>query len=171
MITALIALALLAAPDGGTDSNEVATPTVPAEKKRKPLVSTAPPEPVKQVAVEPAPNNDEERRKAALVLGTFLMGLGGRSASPVPLRQQQADPGCSSDFQCGFGNVCVKDQFAVRGRCAKAVNEFGNPTNPMPRLDSVNPGGTGQCSFDTECPVGFACRKSSGQLTGHCFKR
>lgn len=77
--------------------------------------------------------------------------------------------GCSSDFECGFGNLCVKGQNSFKGTCAKAVNEFGNPTFTPPRTNSVGPGGEGQCAFDTECPIGFRCVKGSA-LRGNCMK-
>lgn len=133
---------------------------------RKPLISTAPVE--EPVRAEPIAKEDDDRtRKVLGAVAVFLSGLGGRST----MAPAAADEGCSSDFQCGSGKICVKDQFKMRGVCATAVNQYGNPTLQGPRLDSLNPGGEGQCSFNTDCPIGFECRKSSGSLSGHCFKR
>jgi hypothetical protein len=66
---------------------------------------------------------------------------------------------CSSDFDCGIGNKCVKAPLQSTGRCMKAVNEFGLPTYDMPRTDSVGPNMniSGDCDFDTDCPIGFHC--------------
>ncbi len=66
---------------------------------------------------------------------------------------------CSSDFNCPFGYQCVKPPLGSTGQCMKAVNEFGVPTYPMPRMDSVFPNMNmqGDCVFDTDCPIGFRC--------------
>jgi hypothetical protein len=94
------------------------------------------------------------------------------SVAPAPATSPSPAPrasGCSNDYECGFGNVCVKQQFSVEGTCARAVDRNGIPTYTPPRSDSVGPGGAGECAFDTECPVGFRCIKGSA-LRGHCMK-
>ena len=87
--------------------------------------------------------------RATLIISTVLLLL-----SPVI-----AYPGCSSDFQCGAGNKCVKAPLQSQGRCMKAVNKYGVRTFDTPSLDSVGPNMkiSGDCRFDTECPVGFRC--------------
>ena len=79
-----------------------------------------------------------------------------------------AVPGCSSDYDCGFGNVCAKPQGSFTGTCAQAVNRYGTPTFSPPRSNSLGPG-QGQCAFDTECPIGFRCVKGTA-LRGNCMK-
>lgn len=90
-------------------------------------------------------------------------GLQGREAPVASART------CSSDYDCGYGNVCAKDSGAFRGICAKAVTAYGVPTFQPPRTDSLAPG-QGQCMFDTQCPMGFRCVKTSGGLRGNCLK-
>jgi hypothetical protein len=75
---------------------------------------------------------------------------------------------CSSDFDCGMGNVCAKAHMQMHGVCAKAVDAYGVQTFPTPR-DNFGPGGPGQCTFDTQCPVGFKCL-TNGALSGNCVK-
>jgi len=76
----------------------------------------------------------------------------------------QRSGGCSSDFSCGVGFTCVKDNFSVTGYCAKAVDavgvqRFDLPSAPMsvgPKLPSRT-----DCP-NTPCPAGFQCEFSSG---------
>lgn len=85
-----------------------------------------------------------------------------------------ANPGdsCSSDYSCGGGEKCLKQQYQMNGTCAKSVNEFGTPTYSMPSTDSVGPkmNDTDMCSFDTDCSIGFHCKKSLGQIKGYCMR-
>jgi hypothetical protein len=66
---------------------------------------------------------------------------------------------CSSDFDCGIGYKCVKPPFESYGTCMKKVDEYGLPTLDLPSLDSVGPNMniSGDCDFDTDCPIGFRC--------------
>ena len=69
--------------------------------------------------------------------------------------------GCSSDFSCSFGEVCVKAPYKMRGQCMKAVNEYGVKTYQRPRTGSIYSGDSqGQCRFNTDCPIGFKCDRS-----------
>jgi len=112
---------------------------------------------------------DAERRRAALqAVGAGLRAAGDSlSASSGPSAVNA--PECSSDFQCKYGQRCVKDSGAFRGICATSVNRAGTPSFEPPRSNSVGPG-KGECSFDTQCPVGFRCVKTSGGLRGNCLK-
>ncbi len=77
---------------------------------------------------------------------------------------------CSSRYDCEAGSQCVKNQFETDGICAVAVDEHGRPLRPStPPPASFGPGGSGDCSFDTQCPVGFKCVKGDA-LRGHCMK-
>jgi len=65
---------------------------------------------------------------------------------------------CMSDFDCGFGKVCVKKPYSSNGVCMKEVDEYGTPQYNSPKLNSVMPRmDDGECSFDTDCPIGFRC--------------
>jgi len=121
----------------------------------------------------------ERTRSALLAASTSMQAVSQslayqpppRTGSVVtaPTTAATAPTGCSSDFECGFGNLCVKDSGAFNGVCARAVNQYGTPTHQAPRSDSLRPG-VGQCSFDTECSVGFRCVKTAGGLRGNCMK-
>ena len=78
---------------------------------------------------------------------------------------------CSSDFDCGIGHRCLKNFGELSGICAKTVNEYGSPTYDLPEIDSIGVGQGGNCSFTTDCPLGFDCRKNAGQLYGFCIKQ
>jgi hypothetical protein len=81
-------------------------------------------------------------------------------ALPAP----QASHGCSSDFECGYGNACVKPNFSASGTCMQAVNGYGVPTFNPPRTDSVMPKfpNRSDCKFLSDCPPGFTCDTNSG---------
>lgn len=69
---------------------------------------------------------------------------------------------CTSDFNCGIGNKCVKAPLKSRGICMKSVDEFGLKNYNLPSTDSVgvNLNLDGQCSFNTDCPIGFKCDRN-----------
>ena len=66
---------------------------------------------------------------------------------------------CSSDFDCGMGASCVKQAFQSNGICMKNVNEYGVQQYNMPSTDSIGPNMNldGECTFSTDCPIGFKC--------------
>lgn len=88
-----------------------------------------------------------------LLVVILLFGLGSVSSESFAR-------GCSSDFSCGSGQVCVKAPFKIRGECMKSVNEYGVQTYKRPRTSSVYAGDSeGQCRFNTDCPIGFKCER------------
>jgi len=74
---------------------------------------------------------------------------------------------CYSDYGCPLGYLCVKPPFSMKGKCMKAVDEFGLPTYPLPRFNSIMPRMERDCYFDTDCPIGFYCDRKYGV----CIKR
>lgn len=118
----------------------------------------------------------EEDARIAAAIQAVAAGMRERvSASPRREPSAQSPPptdrnasSCSSDYDCGFGNFCVKPELSFNGTCARAVNQFGNPTFTPPRPDSVGPG-HGDCAFDTDCSIGFKCVKGAA-LKGHCMR-
>jgi hypothetical protein len=72
--------------------------------------------------------------------------------------------GCMSDFSCGIGYTCVKNNYSSTGFCAKAVTSYGNQTFDLPRLDSVGPKMpvSTDCKMLSDCPIGFRCDLRSG---------
>lgn len=69
---------------------------------------------------------------------------------------------CFSDYDCGIGARCVKAYLNNTGTCMKSVDEYGTQQYNMPNPNSVfmNLNPQGQCNFDTDCPVGFACHST-----------
>ena len=91
------------------------------------------------------------------------------SASTSPSPQSSSAKSCTSDFACGVGEACVKNQFESMGTCARTVDRNGVQTFTPPNSASVGPGNPDQCSFNTDCPAGFRCSKGTG-IRGTCVK-
>lgn len=88
----------------------------------------------------------------------------------APATQIITPSGCTSDFDCGFGNQCVKPSGSFgKGRCVTPVNEFGTKTYEVP-TPSVGPREIPSCQLTTDCPIGFTCSKQTGELYGLCVK-
>lgn len=70
-----------------------------------------------------------------------------------------ASSGCTSDYECGVGLSCIKGPMQSTGQCMQKVNEFGTPlptiSNPNSTLPNTNI--NGQCTLNSECPIGFRC--------------
>jgi hypothetical protein len=135
-------------------------------------------------ASESEEETSAERRRGVLrYVGAGLSILGGalsggqagvgtrndpviQSSAPMPLRQTTAATSstCSSDYDCGFGNRCVKPNFSSQGTCMRSVNEYGGPSTDAPRPESVMPKFPNQqdCTTFADCPMGFHCDWSSG---------
>jgi hypothetical protein len=66
---------------------------------------------------------------------------------------------CSSDYQCTYGQRCVKGPMQSKGLCVQTVNQYGQPIQTQPRNNSFQPNISpiGQCTFNSECPIGFEC--------------
>ncbi|PKA10480.1 hypothetical protein CH372_19190 [Leptospira meyeri] len=85
-------------------------------------------------------------------------------------QNQNTEFKCYSDYDCQMGQKCAKSSSQSQGICANVVNNNGIPIyNYSPSPDSVKPG-VGNCSFDTDCSIGFRCHKSTGSLYGNCLK-
>lgn len=79
---------------------------------------------------------------------------------------------CYSDYQCGFGRVCVKPEnsFSMDGICVTPVDEFGNKDYGARMEQEIGPREIEGCSWNTDCDIGFKCLKEAGQLEGVCVK-
>jgi len=65
---------------------------------------------------------------------------------------------CTSDFDCSYGNSCVKKPYSSEGVCMQNVNQFGVKQYVAPKTNSVMPRmDNNGCSFDMDCPIGFRC--------------
>lgn len=66
---------------------------------------------------------------------------------------------CSSDFNCGLGMKCVKAPLAANGVCLKEVDKHNLPTFPDKDPSSILPNMSlnGQCTFNTDCSIGYSC--------------
>lgn len=73
-----------------------------------------------------------------------------------------SEGGCASDYSCGIGFKCVKAPLKSSGVCMKSVDEYGLKQYNLPNSNSVGPNLDldGQCSFDTDCPIGFKCDRN-----------
>lgn len=82
-----------------------------------------------------------------------------------------ASAACNSDFDCGFGKKCVKasGDINITGICVSPSDQFGNKIYDYSTPRS-QPHNVGNCSFDTDCDIGFSCVKRSGQIYGICVK-
>ncbi len=67
------------------------------------------------------------------------------------------DVECTSDYDCGIGYKCVKAPLKSRGVCMKSVDEHGLKQYNLPDSNSIGPNLDldGDCTFDTDCPIGF----------------
>lgn len=105
------------------------------------------------------------RRVAAVAQGLQAFGrsMQGASTASTGAAGSVVTSGCSSDFQCGTGRTCVKDNYSARGVCMRAVDEHGVPTFEPPRTDSVGVKAPepGDCQLGG-CPIGFTCDVRSG---------
>jgi len=82
-----------------------------------------------------------------------------------------ANAACNSDFDCGYGNKCVKasGDINITGTCVTPTDQFGNRSYNY-STPSSQPRNVANCSFDTDCAIGFSCVKRSGQIYGICVK-
>lgn len=81
-----------------------------------------------------------------------------------------APAGCQLDYDCGYGNRCVKPSGTFgRGQWMTPVNEYGIRTFDFPS-PSVGPREVSSCRFTADCPIDFTCDKSAGGLNGLCVK-
>lgn len=136
----------------------------------------------------------EERQRRRRAIAAALQGLGQAMQSSAAVRTQGATPGgmaqtnvapidtspthygaspsfsrsqppgCSSDFACGFGHVCVKPNFSATGTCMRSVDSLGLQQMNPPRSSSVGvkTPSPKDCHFDTDCGIGFRCDTASG---------
>lgn len=127
------------------------------------------------IASQQQANNDA----AMYIIGASLINssanLINTASAPVsnpnyqsPQYQQQApnayqpitvSSGCYSDSECGLGLSCIKGPLQSTGQCMQKVNEYGTPlptiSNPSSTLPNTNI--NGQCTLNSECPIGFRC--------------
>ncbi len=82
-----------------------------------------------------------------------------QSTSGHVIKSRNVEVECTSDYNCGVGYKCVKAPLKSRGVCMKSVDEFGVKQFNLPDSNSVGPNLDldGQCTFDTDCPIGFKC--------------
>ena len=102
--------------------------------------------------------------KGLLIKGTLtILCLSAVLSAPAYAKS------CSSDYSCGIGYTCVKDLYKSRGTCMKTVNEYGVQQFNMPSSNSLRIRGynDAECTFNTDCPIGFKCDRRSKV----CIKR
>jgi hypothetical protein len=89
-------------------------------------------------------------------IGAGLTAYGNALATPPTPYGAQRAGSCSSDFDCNYGDGCVKSPGLMTGTCMQKVNDFGTPTFAPPSTRSFQPGER-SCSFSTQCAPGFRC--------------
>jgi len=107
----------------------------------------------------PVKNQRDQQVNQQMMLGLMqgvAAGMNSNNANPTPTTTYQAS-GCSSDYSCGIGFKCIKEQFQSNGVCMKAVNEYGTQSYSLPDLNSVGVNLGNKCTFDADCPIGFRC--------------
>jgi hypothetical protein len=113
---------------------------------------------------------DERRRRSAAIAAAFqnmnssLQATSPSSSTPAASGVAARPKECNSDFECTYGEKCVKPNYSGSGSCMKAVNNYGLPQYEAPSLKSVGPKMPlrSDCSYDTQCPIGFKCDSKSG---------
>ena len=118
-----------------------------------------------------------------VLAGCFPVGRGGYSSAAGPVCDYKTDceigatcfdgqcvKSCSSDYSCGYGNLCQKAGYSTQGICVVPTNAYGGREFVPPRSNSFGPGNGGGCSFKTDCSIGFKCVKS-GSIYGTCIKK
>lgn len=88
---------------------------------------------------------------------TGLMSPGSSRTRGSAAADALAAKRCSSDFDCSFGDRCVKPQFESNGVCLKAVDSDGLPIFRGPSSNSIGVETDKRCYSDADCPVTFRC--------------
>jgi len=108
----------------------------------------------------PVKNQINRQVNQQIMLGLMqgvAAGTNSNNTSSNPTTTYQIS-GCSSDYSCGIGFKCVKEQFTSNGVCMKAVNEYGTQSYSSPNPNSIGVNlDDHQCTSDTDCPIGFRC--------------
>jgi hypothetical protein len=78
---------------------------------------------------------------------------------------------CTNDFQCGFGNKCVKPSgsYSMNGICVTPTDNYGNRDYSRSQ-SGYKPHEISGCKFNTDCNIGYSCVKRSGDIEGICVK-
>lgn len=118
---------------------------------------------------------EQNREAAEAIAQAFAAAAQGYAAGRASSNAQAttiAPAGCSSDYDCGFGNVCVKvrQNYNYYGQCYKSVDSNGNPTYPTQQatIHAIN-----GCQMDSQCNManGYRCVIPNGQVYGVCWKQ
>lgn len=82
---------------------------------------------------------------------------------------------CNSDYDCGYGNHCVKPagSHGLSGNCVIMTDKNGIKDYNADK--NWGTGGYGaktvdSCQWNTDCSIGYKCLKENGQIYGLCLK-
>lgn len=136
----------------GTPKNTASyTPYVPPLIKSTPLSKASQVKAIRSAS--PALSSSIATSSAAPTSQTSKAATSAAVGSTVQTGQ------CSSDYNCGINEKCVKAPLSSYGTCMSEVNQYNLPTFSSKEASSVLPNMdlTGQCRFNTDCPVSFKC--------------
>ena len=114
------------------------------------------------------PASKIKRKPKASSLGAlfvYKLIYGGGSSTTFnksPRYTSRRNEECYSDFDCGIGRRCIKKPLSITGVCLTEVDDTGLKTFSLPSADNIGPNMNldGECSFNTDCPIGFRCDRS-----------
>lgn len=115
-------------------------------------------------AEQQSAEEEEQRRRTALAIAAGLQAFGEGLQGHTQGQAAPSVSGCTSDFACGPGQMCVKQNYSTRGVCMRKVGPHGAPDYSPANPSSVGvklPRST-DCKVPADCPVGFSCQRSSG---------
>lgn len=118
-----------------------------------------------QVYVKEAEENNQRARLAGAIFFGSMAGAGAGLTQASSQRSAYTESyNCSSDYECGGGQTCLKLPYSASGTCARVIDQYGSQVQYQPRLDSVSPGAPPSCYSAAECPIGFSCSQ------GRCWR-
>lgn len=91
------------------------------------------------------------------------------SVFAVHFEQNKTNPSCYSDYSCGIGEACVKENsWSSQGYCLKVINKYGSPDYSY-RKD-YKPKVMNECFTVADCPPLFRCEAIGNTYRKTCVR-